>query len=220
MVFLNSRNYVVNKTDDNYKWTKLDPNFHWNNRSSVKFKSALKSDRISLMISNFLNTVFEKSENGIEEANKAFTEILVSSAKMSLPYKRFSNNKCTINKKWFNTECRSIRKKFCIASNLRNKNPGNESLKTKCCRLLKEYQSTCKANQKRFFQNQVIHSIQQTIPIYGKIGKTVQTDLKQKHLHSKNGTVWERYYKDLFRDNNFVPKIIFNKIRFSFLKRR
>ena len=23
------------------------------------------------------------------------------------------------------------------------------------CRLLKEYQSTCKANQKRFFQNQV-----------------------------------------------------------------
>ena len=99
MVFINSRNYVVNKTDDNYKWTKLAPSFHWNDRSSVKFKSALKSDRVSLVISNFLNTVFEKSENGIEEAKKAFTEILVSSAKMSLPYKRFSNNKCPINKK-------------------------------------------------------------------------------------------------------------------------
>ena len=172
---------LQNQADDNYKWTKLAPNFHWNNQFSVEFKSALKSDRISLMISNFLNTEFEKSENGIKEANKAFTEILVSSAKMSLSYKRFSNNKCTINKKLFNKECRSIRKKFCIASNLCNKNPGNECLKTKCCRLLKEYQSTCKASQKRFFQNQ-IHSIQQTIPIYGKI---VETSLKQKHLHSK-----------------------------------
>ena len=87
---------LQNQADDNYKWTKLAPSFHWNNQSSVEFKSALKSDRISLMI---LNTEFEKSENGIEEANKAFTEILVSSAKMSLSYKRFSNNKRTINKK-------------------------------------------------------------------------------------------------------------------------
>ena len=137
---------LQNQADDNYNWTKLAPSFHWNNQSSVEFKSALKSNRMSLMISNFLNSKFEKSENGIEEANKAFTDILVSSAKMS--YKRFSSNKRTINKKWFNIECRSMRKKFCVASNLRNKNPGNESLKTKCCRLLKEYQSTCKANQK------------------------------------------------------------------------
>ena len=79
---------LQNQADDNYKWTKLAPDFHWNNQSSVKFKSALKSDRISLMISNFLNTEFEKSESGIKEANKAFTDILVSSAKMSLSYKR------------------------------------------------------------------------------------------------------------------------------------
>ena len=146
---------LQNQADDNYKWRKLAPNFRWNNQSSVEFKSALKSDRISLVISNFLSTEFEKSENGIEEANKAFTDILVSSAKMSLSYKRFSNNKCSINKKWFNKKCRSIRKELPKASNLRNKNPGNESLKTECCRLLKEYQTTCKANQKRFFQNQV-----------------------------------------------------------------
>ena len=127
---------------------KLAPNFHWNNQSNVEFKSALKSDRMSFMISNFLNPEFENSENGIEEANKAFTDILVSSAKKSLSYNRFSNNKRTINKKWFDKECRSIRKKFSMACNLRNKNPGNESLKTECCRLLKEYQTTCKANQK------------------------------------------------------------------------
>ena len=63
---------LQNQADDNYKWTKLAPNLRWKNQSSIEFKSALKSDRISLMISNFLNTEFEKSENGIEEANKAF----------------------------------------------------------------------------------------------------------------------------------------------------
>ena len=33
----------------------------------------------------------------------------------------------------------------------------------------------------------------------------------------KNGTVWERYYKDLFRDNKFVPKNDFqqNKVFIS-----
>ena len=209
---------LQNQADDNYKWTKLAPNFHWNNRSSVEFKSALKSDRISLMISNFLNTEFEKSENGIEEANKAFTEILVSSAKMSLSYKRFSNNKLTINKKWFNKECRSIRKKFCIAANLRNKNPGNESLKTKCCMLLKEYQGTCKANQKRFFQNQVNTLYSTDNSNLWKNWKNCGDEFETKTTALKNGTVWERYYKDLFRDNNFVPKMIFKKQSFHFSK--
>ena len=180
---------LQNQADDNYKWTKLASNFHWNNRSSVELKSALKSDRISLMISNFLNTEFEKSENGIEEANKAFTEILVSSAKMSLSYKRFSNNKRTINKKWFNKECRSISKKFCIASNLRNKNPGNESLKTKCCRLLKEYQSTYKANKKRFFQNQVNTLYSTDNSNLWKNWKNCGDELGTKTPAVKNGTV-------------------------------
>ena len=210
---------LQNQADDNYKWTKLARNFYWNNRSSVGFKSALKSDRISLMISNFLNTEFEKSENGIEEVNKAFTEILVSSDKMSLSYKRFSNNKRTINKKWFNKECRSIRKKFCIASNLRNKNPGNESLKTKCCRLLKEYQSTCKANQKRFFQNQVNTLYLTDNSNLLKNWKNCGDKLKQKHLHSKMELFEKGIIKTFSGTTILSLKMIFNKTKFSFLKR-
>ena len=98
-----------------------------------------------------------------------------------------------------------VSEKFCIASNLRNKNPGNESLKTKCCRLLKEYQSTCKANQKRFFQNQVDTFYSTDNSNLWKNWKNCGDKFEAKMPTLKNGTVWERYYKDLFRDNNFVP---------------
>ena len=82
---------------------------------------------------------------------------------------------------------------------------------------MKEYQTTCKANQKRFFHNQVNTLYSTDNSNLKKNWKNCGDKSKTKTPALKNGTVWERYYKDLFRDNSFVPKNDFqqNKVFIS-----
>ena len=71
---------------------------------------------------------------------------------------------------------------------------------------MKEYQTTCKANQKRFFQNQVNTLYSTDSSNLWKNWKNCGDEFEAKTPALKNETIWERYHRDLFRDNNFVPK--------------
>ena len=73
---------------DTYNWKKLQPKFHWNSQSNSKFRDALNLSVCTKKISDFLGENFDNSLNGVEKANRTFTDILITAAKTSLKQKR------------------------------------------------------------------------------------------------------------------------------------
>ena len=101
--------------------TKPLPNFHWSSESNVNFKAALNTPVCLNKLTDFMNRIFKLLSNSIEEANKQRTEILITAAKMSLNLKSKLKSKHPKTKKWFNVECKKLRKNFHALSNQKNK---------------------------------------------------------------------------------------------------
>ena len=78
-----------------------------------------------------MNRHFKLFSNGTEQANKQLIEILLAAAKMSLTLKSKLRSKHPKTKKWFNVECKKLRKSFHALSNQYNKNRLNSELKGK-----------------------------------------------------------------------------------------
>ena len=62
-----------------------------------------------------MNRNFKLSSNDNEEANKQLTEILLTAAKMSLTLESKPKYKHPKTKKWFNVECKKLRKSFMLS---------------------------------------------------------------------------------------------------------
>ena len=63
---------------------KLQPKVHWNSQSKSNFGDALNSSVCTKEISDFLDENCQNSLNGVEKANRTFTDILITAAKTSL----------------------------------------------------------------------------------------------------------------------------------------
>ena len=88
--------------------------------SETKFRDALNLSVCTKKISDFLGENFDNSLNGVEKANRTFTDILITAAKTSLKQRRNTVSKHKKSKKWFNHEHKKSRKKFATLSNLKN----------------------------------------------------------------------------------------------------
>ena len=98
-------------------------------------------------------------------------------------------------------------------------------MKTECCRFLKEYQTTCKANQKRFFQNQVntLYSTDNS-NLWKNWKNRVETNLEPKHLDSKmelfGKSTTKTFSGTTILSNNFVPKNDFQQKEVSISQKK
>ena len=135
--------------------TKLLPNFHWSSESNVNFKGAFNTPVCLNKLTDFMSRNFKLSSNDTEEANKQLTEILQTAAKMSSKLKSKPKPKHTKTNKWFNVECKNLRKKFHALSNQKNKNPSNSELREKRNEALKLYETFCNRKRKEFWTEKV-----------------------------------------------------------------
>ena len=71
-----------------YKWKKLPNLFHSNKSSTEAYKAAFSSKEMKAKVQNFPATSFTNNSEGIEKANRTLTDIMLDTAKHSLPIKR------------------------------------------------------------------------------------------------------------------------------------
>ena len=71
-----------------YKWKKLPNLFHWNTSSTEAYRAAFSSKKMKAQVQIFLATSFTDNSEGIEKANRTLTDIMLDTAKHSLPMKR------------------------------------------------------------------------------------------------------------------------------------
>ena len=85
---------ILTDTKDNfshkstYKWKKLPDLFHWNKSSAEAYRAAFSSKEMKAKVQNVLATSFTNNSEGIEKAKRTLTDILIDTAKHSLPMKR------------------------------------------------------------------------------------------------------------------------------------
>ena len=133
-----------------YKWKKLPNLFHWNTSSTEAYRAAFSSKEMKAQVQNFLATSFTNNSEGIEKANRTLTDIMLDTAKHSLPMKRQKKYKTHKPKKWFNKECEKARKMFKKAANNANRNPLSTDLNKEISEKLKEFKKICKKQQSSF----------------------------------------------------------------------
>ena len=120
-------------------------------QSNSKFRDALNLSVCTKKISDFLGENFENSLNGVEKANRIFTDILITASKTSLKHKR---NTVSKHKKQRNGLIMSVKgpgKKITTLSNLKYKNPCDPVLRQTCAETLKGYKNVCDKNRKQFW---------------------------------------------------------------------
>ena len=71
-----------------YKWKKLPNLFHWNKSSTEAYRAAFSTKEMKAQVQNFLATSFTNNSEGIEKANRTLIDIMLDTAKHSLPMKR------------------------------------------------------------------------------------------------------------------------------------
>ena len=163
--------------------TKLLPNFHWSSESNVNFKAVLNTPACLNKLTDFMNRNFKLSSNGIEEANKQLTEILLTAGKMSLN----QNNKNPSN------------------SELREKS--NEALKlykTFCNRKRKQFW-TKKVNY--------LYDVNPNTTNMWNAWKSCNEEFQPRSPPLEDGDIWKNYYQHLFEnetdkhDSSSTPRL-------------
>ena len=70
-----------------HKWKKRPNLFHWNRSSTKAYRAAFSSKEMKAKVQNFLATSFTNNSKGIEKANRTLSDIMIDTAKDSLPMK-------------------------------------------------------------------------------------------------------------------------------------
>ena len=69
------------------KWKKRPNLFHWNRSSTEAYRAAFSNKEMKAKVQNFLATSFTNNSKSIENANRTLTDIMIDTAKDSLPMK-------------------------------------------------------------------------------------------------------------------------------------
>ena len=135
--------------------TPLPKQFFWENDSSQKFRDALQSEDIQRMIHDFMNTT--TITRNVDMNLDAVENILISTAKRCLKIKTAKKRRCKIslNKKWFDKECRYKRHERRKRSNQKHRDPLNNTLREEHHNVLQQYKNLLKHKRNEYYSNKI-----------------------------------------------------------------
>ncbi|KAF7640795.1 hypothetical protein LDENG_00013340, partial [Lucifuga dentata] len=110
------------------------------------------------------------------------------------PPKNNTNN----NDKWFDNECKNLRKQLRNLSNQKHRDPDNQNIRLHYGETLKQYKNTVRKKRDQHVRNQ-LHAIEESIKT-NHFWENWNTLNKQKHddLPIQNGNIWVNHFSNLF----------------------
>ena len=184
------------KHDDSWKDNlyKLSNLFKFKCQNKASFLKALGTKDIQLKIRNFIDHQYLLTEKGLQDANKDFSDIIISAAKMSLSTikRKFIKKSVNIKKRWFNKEREITRKILRKSANQKHRNPENKNLRVAHSQSIKEFKMICKTQRCLFWDKKIenlkLNCKDNVNKNFWNIWKDFQEDIS---LPQKDGSVWE-----------------------------
>jgi len=123
--------------------------YKWAPDSTEKFVQALSSEELKNQINTFITKKFETTKDGVNSATNEINNIFNKAAQKSELKKK--GKKYTKNtpkdEKWFDSDCKTLRKQLRKLSNLKHKEPNNTDLRTEYFSKLKIYKDTIRVKK-------------------------------------------------------------------------
>ena len=127
----------------------LPRQFCWENDSYLKFRNALRTEPIQILIREFMERNTEDVNVSLDDA----VNILTATSKICLKIKTKRSRKrirITSSKKWFDRECQLKRHELRKLSNQKHRDPLNSELREKFHKILNDYKKLLDSKRKEF----------------------------------------------------------------------
>ena len=120
-------------------------------------KKTNSQQHIQSLLDNFLDKMFHCNSEGVNLAVENLNSIFDLSASLSnLNISSRQPKKIKNNDKWFDEECKNLRKKLRNLSKQKHRDPENLSLCLHCGESLKQYRNTLRKKKEQHVRNQLI----------------------------------------------------------------
>ena len=127
---------------------------------------------------------------------------MLTAAKISLNVKSKPKSKRSKTKKWFNVECKKLRKKFHALSNRKNKNPSNIEPREKSNEALKLYKTFCNRNRKELWTEKVnyLYDVDPNTTNMWNVWKSCNEEFQPRSPPLEDDDIWKNYCQHLFEN--------------------
>ena len=121
------------------------------------YQKTIRQQQIQSLLDNFLGKTFHCNSEGVNLAVENLNSIFDLSASLSnLKISNRKPKKINNNDKWFDEECKNLRKKLRNLSNQKHRDPENLSLRLHYGESLKQYRNTLRKKKEQYVGNQLL----------------------------------------------------------------
>ena len=186
----------------------ITTNYRWMQSRLPAYQEAMSSHETQEHLNSFLAHAYPSRKEGVNLATKHITNIFHYVAQQSsLPLQK-PNPKKRKQEKWFDSECKSMRKKLRQLSNQKHRDPDNQDLRIQYGDTVKEYKQTLRFKKEHHLKNQ-INLIEDSINSnsfwdhWRTLNKNNNTN---NDLAIQDGDIWINHFKDLYQETHITPK--------------
>ena len=196
--YLNRSTRIHNEQTPNKLHT-IRKRYKWNEQSAEAFQNAIKQKQVQSQLDQFLETIFQENNESVNKAVESLNKIFESTA--SLANLKVSNRKArknVENDKWYDNDCKNLRKKLRQLSNQKHRDPENQNTRIHYGETLKQYKNTIREKRNQHTRNQ-LQEIEDSIQTnrfwenWNRLNKQ-----KQDELPIQNGDTWVNHFTSLF----------------------
>lgn len=174
--------------------------YKWKEGSAEAFQNSIRQQKVQARLDQFLEKQFQYNSNGVNKAVESLNNIFdltasLSKLKASNRKTRKNNN---IHDKWYDNDCKNLRRQLRDLSNLKHRDPDNQDTRLQYGETLKHYKNTIRKKKYQHIKNQ-LQDIEESIKTnnfwenWNKLNKE-----RHEELHIQNGDLWVNHFSSLF----------------------
>lgn len=180
-----------------YQMSKI-MSFKWTETSASNYSTAVDSSEIQSLIHSFQIQEYPKNQFGINQEVQDLNNIFYKTAQKSnlaivKPKKKYLDTD-----KWFDLDCKALRKNLRNLSNQKHRQPDNPDLRLLYCEALKQYKATLRRKKAQFLQSQ-FEEIEKSINSHKFWDKwKLLYKPNQEVLAIQDGEKWKNHFQELY----------------------
>ncbi len=150
-----------------------------------------------------MNKTFETTKDGVNLATNEINYIFQKAAYISelkKKGKKYTKKKTPKDEKWFDLDCKTLRKQLRKLSNLKHKEPYNADIRSEYCSKLKQYKDTIRAKKQHHLTKslqEIEHSVNQNQ--FWDMWNNLSTT-KPQDLSIQDGDIWTKHFENLYKE--------------------
>uniref|UniRef100_A0A9J8AFQ2 ribonuclease H n=1 Tax=Cyprinus carpio carpio TaxID=630221 RepID=A0A9J8AFQ2_CYPCA len=172
--------------------------FKWTENSSTNYISATESSEIQSLLHTFQIQEYPKNQFGINQAVKDINYIFYKTAQRSDMTIIKPKKKNLDTDRWFDSDCKALRKNLRNLSNQKHRQPENQELRLHYCEALRKYKVTLRRKKAQFLHDQ-FEEIEKSINSNKFWDKwKLLNKSNQEDLAIQDGEIWKNHFQELY----------------------